>query len=386
MILKRKTPLLLLFVLFIYNPSSSQSIEEWVELERKKQANHKIEQEKLFDSYNKRSTQDFDKWNKKQEKEFSDFKAKTLKSWGDFHTPTQKKWVEYSDDGKSVSVVDFEKGIIKIEVLAEDQEKPNQVKKNLTQAITRVLTSQGSSSAAPQEGGQIVSHKPILVDQVDGLNLASKNEAKKIAQKEIKQSNKEKLKSGKVKHTVILKMAPNHIQKRAKPYLELVNKYSRKYGVAADHILATIHTESYFNPMAKSHVGAIGLMQLMPQFGGKEAYEHVTGKDTRPTTSYLYKVENNIELGCVYISLLQKNYFKHVKDKTSLRYLSIAAYNTGPGNTARAFTNKKVIGPAVKIINNQNSNWVYHKLKEDLPYEETRDYLEKVEKRRNIYR
>jgi membrane-bound lytic murein transglycosylase C len=65
-----------------------------------------------------------------------------------------------------------------------------------------------------------------------------------------------------------------------------------------------------------------------------------------------------------------------VADPVSREYMTIAAYNTGPGNAMRVFSRDR--GTASARINSMSPMEVYHKLKADLPYAETRRYLDKV--------
>ncbi len=66
----------------------------------------------------------------------------------------------------------------------------------------------------------------------------------------------------------------------------------------------------------------------------------------------------------------------------------IAAYNTGAGNVAKTFNydNSRNITKASTIINSMTPEQVYNKLISDLPYEETRKYLQKVIERQAIYK
>lgn len=91
----------------------------------------------------------------------------------------------------------------------------------------------------------------------------------------------------------------------------LVALNSQKYGVDPALVHAVIKQESGGNQNAKSPVGAIGAMQLMP--------ETAKGLGVDPNT-----LEGNIEGGTKYLSQLQKQF-------NGNNQLAVAAYNAGPG-------------------------------------------------------
>jgi len=97
---------------------------------------------------------------------------------------------------------------------------------------------------------------------------------------------------------------------------QLVIKYASKYKVPVDLALALINQESGFNPNAKSHVGAMGLGQLMPAtaktLGVKNAYDP----------------EQNAEASMRHLG----NLIIHYKGNTDL---ALAAYNAGMGNVQK---------------------------------------------------
>lgn len=105
-------------------------------------------------------------------------------------------------------------------------------------------------------------------------------------------------------------------KKEITPY---VNKIASKYGMDSAFIHAIISAESAYNPNATSHVGAMGLMQLMP----------FTAK--RFGVSNAYNPRQNIRAGVRYLKLLYKEF-------GSLE-LAAAGYNAGE-NAVRKYGNK----------------------------------------------
>jgi membrane-bound lytic murein transglycosylase C len=65
-----------------------------------------------------------------------------------------------------------------------------------------------------------------------------------------------------------------------------------------------------------------------------------------------------------------------VANHVSREYCVIAAYNTGPTNVLRTFSRDHAL--AVQRVNGLQSASVYDQLRQHLPFQETRLYLEKV--------
>jgi soluble lytic murein transglycosylase-like protein len=100
------------------------------------------------------------------------------------------------------------------------------------------------------------------------------------------------------------------------PYGELIYEKARKYDVDPALVAAVIEQESRFKPRAKSHVGARGLMQLMPRTG-----RWMGARD-------LYNPEQNVDAGVKYIAYLNRRFDGDTKK-------IVAAYNGGEGNVMR---------------------------------------------------
>ena len=91
---------------------------------------------------------------------------------------------------------------------------------------------------------------------------------------------------------------------------EIILSASERYGVDADLVRAVIKVESDFNPQARSHKGARGLMQLMPE----------TARQRNVTN--IYSPGENVDGGVRHLRFLLDLY------RGDLR-LTLAAYNAG---------------------------------------------------------
>lgn len=84
----------------------------------------------------------------------------------------------------------------------------------------------------------------------------------------------------------------------AKRILAAVYENSRQYDVAPELILSVIQVESEFNPRARSHAGAIGLMQITPVTG---IYVGRTLGLPVDDEQALYDIETNVQIGTVFM-------------------------------------------------------------------------------------
>jgi len=77
-----------------------------------------------------------------------------------------------------------------------------------------------------------------------------------------------------------------------------------------------------------------------------------------------------------YLNVLSYNQLEDIENAVSREYCVISAYNTGPRNVFKAFSSNAAT--AVNQINSLQPPAVYDRLRANLPYQETRDYLAKV--------
>ncbi|TFG35861.1 MAG: tetratricopeptide repeat protein [Nitrospirales bacterium] len=136
-------------------------------------------------------------------------------------------------------------------------------------------------------------------------------------------------------------------------YWPKVEGLAERYDIDPFLVLAIVREESRFDADARSVAGALGLMQLMP----KTAYRLDNRLGLGIDNSYeILNVKNNLHLGTYYLSSL-------VKEFGSYTY-AIAAYNAG----------EKI----VKKWRKQKRYRSTDEFIEDIPYEETRNYVKRV--------
>ena len=143
-------------------------------------------------------------------------------------------------------------------------------------------------------------------------------------------------------------------------YGEEIEKHAKRQNLDPDLVRALILQESYYNPRAKSRVGATGLMQLMPP----TAKEHARRLGIVFGTSRLENPDVNIQLGTYHLRMLV-NLFR------GNTYLAVASYNAGQGNVMkwrRAAPRK----PMDEFL-------------ESIPFPETRNYVKRVTMLKSTY-
>lgn len=136
------------------------------------------------------------------------------------------------------------------------------------------------------------------------------------------------------------------------PFREQVVARTQAIGLDAAYVYGLIRQESRFIMDARSHVGASGLMQVMPatarwtakRLGMPYTADLITDRDT------------NIAIGTGYLKLV-------LDDLEGSQAMAAAAYNAGPGRPRR-WREGPPLEPAI---------WA-----ENIPFNETRDYVKKV--------
>jgi membrane-bound lytic murein transglycosylase C len=313
---------------------------------------------------------------REQEEEWQRTLNEIDRVWGDRVASTRKEWVDYPSGYGSRGRVHFDKGYVRVSTLvpANTPEAVARAKKELEKRFRKLISSDNAAKINVLKG-QIINRRGR---QVTGANVNSYIKKEVLPRARV-QKKPVKGKDGikKYKVTAQVPMAKGHIHTRAGQYKPIIIRHSRRFNVAPELVMAVTHTESSFNPLARSGAGAYGLMQIIPRYAGREAYKHVHGTDTIIKPKYLYDPNNNVELGSAYLGLLLTNYYGNMNDRLKTRYLSICAYNWGPTSITRKVVNRY-------NISGMSSQAVYKLLLARTP-EETRNYLGRVEGRSRTY-
>lgn len=136
-------------------------------------------------------------------------------------------------------------------------------------------------------------------------------------------------------------------------YDTAILKASKKNGLDPSWLFGIARQESAFNPSARSHVGATGLMQLMPKTG--KLIARLINQPMKKT-SELLNPDRNIQLGSAY---LRRMYDQNQHNPV----LATASYNAGPHRIKRWIPTQNL--PA--------DIWI-----ENIPFKETRHYTQSV--------
>ena len=335
--------------------------------------------EKIRRDWDKQKAEMENQWEQVHEemvREWTLFKQEVERKWQEFVHSTNKDWVEYSPAKDTRSRVDFEKGKIIFEAVVPENEPAavEKARQKIEEQVKKVFNERDIADKRVLENQVVTGEGKPVVDE--NLDEYLQEEVLKDVEPEPKpyQANDGVKRR---RYSVEIDMVPEHIRIRAEKYLPIVKKNAGRFKLKPQLILAVIHTESYFNPRAISSCNAVGIMQIIPKYAGKDAYRHIYGKDKKISRKYLFNPENNIELGSAYLALLRYRHFRNVEGETKNRYVSICGYNWGP--TAMR---KKII--KIYPLSTMADEDVYRLLREKTPAE-TRDYIKKVRNRMPVY-
>jgi membrane-bound lytic murein transglycosylase C len=288
--------------------------------------------------------------------------------------------VKYSQGYRTRAVVDFDQGRLFVETL--DLADPVGT---LTRTVTTALLTPDDPSAV-----EMFSTRPVrlggqpylqgVVSDQTGRPIAGAAHAEAYARHLVTRQRHSRVvqtpDGPRLLYYVSLPLMADHGGRLARRYAPLVERHARRFGVSRSLVYAVMRVESGFNPFAVSRAGALGLMQLVPESGGRDAYRYARGRERVPDRHYLLDPGNNIELGVAYLSLLERQLQAGVRNPVAREYCIIAAYNGGVDSLLAGFARDPE--QALARINRMSPSQVYEHLRRHHPYGETRRYVSRV--------
>lgn len=176
-------------------------------------------------------------------------------------------------------------------------------------------TSQHIHGLSPYHSAAIQFEETVFIKKLELAKQKEIEDKETQSKRQLSYDKKIKAKIRQVISDYQRRMDPRHFEEI--PGVILAE--SKTYGYDPMFVTALIITESSFNNKARSHRGAMGLMQILPRTGVALASEKEMAWKGRST---LYNPEVNIALGTFYLNKLE-NRFGDLN-------LALEAYNHGP--------------------------------------------------------
>ncbi len=139
-----------------------------------------------------------------------------------------------------------------------------------------------------------------------------------------------------------------------RPFADQVARFAGEKALPQSLVFGIVHQESGFDPTAKSHSGARGLMQIMPATG-KELAKRL---GMSFSTQRLFEPEYSLRLGTTYFRQMLGIFDNRVE-------LALAGYNGGPGRIGRLWREQQTPGEVDRFL-------------EGLTIVESRNYVKRI--------
>lgn len=163
-----------------------------------------------------------------------------------------------------------------------------------------------------QIAGDLSSAQRIASEVAGGVGSAVQDMAKTVAPTTVAEAVAE----APAKLAVMTEDVKQAFFKSEIPFGSLIYSEAKKNNLPPELVAAVAHTESKFVPTARSHAGAVGLMQLVPRTGRWLGAKNLTDP------------VQNVQAGAKYLRYLTDRFDGNTQK-------AIAAYNAGEGNVRR---------------------------------------------------
>ena len=168
-----KKAIILLILIFVAIFDGAVYAQNYNDLSRDAFNKFKEEQLKKFQDFKSESVKKYNEYAEAMRAEYMDYLSSLKKVWGEENVveDTQTTWVEYGDDLKSRSVVDFDNGKIEVEIVLDDVNESDStiINELLVNAVDDLLNNKGQTLPYDSkiDKQQEISDTPILDGLVD---------------------------------------------------------------------------------------------------------------------------------------------------------------------------------------------------------------------------
>lgn len=168
----KKTYILSIFILFALSLGAQNESDhlDTLKMQFEEEAAQSVDD---FERYSEEARIEYEKYEAQMRAEYFEYVRSIKGVWGEdsIIDDTRTEWVEYSDDYKSRSIVDFDKGSISIQIALEDIHHYDsaEIDRRISEAIEKMLDSKGSTCPyiSTVDKRQTLTNRPILEGLVD---------------------------------------------------------------------------------------------------------------------------------------------------------------------------------------------------------------------------
>jgi membrane-bound lytic murein transglycosylase C len=342
-----------------------------------------------------------------------DYQSRIRRQWPNAEVSNATRWVSYSNDYAVRKVVDFKSNLIEISLenlYNNGQPDVAAVRAGAQAAVVELLASRLSDAEqhdpvalalndvfeerGAMQGGD--TEDPLVFPELFAGTDPDASEVAAVAERLMQGSRiRFQALSASVGNlpvidrrqvTYVVPLPANRAHLKARQYHPVVKRHADRAGLPVAGVLAMMHAESQFNPLARSHAPAFGLMQVVPSTMGKQAALVLFHDARLLSPRYLADADRNIEVATAYLGELYNGQAAGITNPQSRWYFVQAAYKIGLAEAARNFDAGADSDKAVMAINKLQPTQVLQRLTRQDAKVPLRDYFTQVQQLQAAYK
>lgn len=318
-----------------------------------------------------------------------EYKADLKNFWPKTETTSAHIWLQYWDNYKAKTVIDYHKAQLRFAVYANHEKEAFLKILALYEKITKhsVLDANKQDIIENKVANKLNLTNDTLYNNEMLLSpLISSQEQTLIKDKILEQELTQIPRENNVSIFISkVNLPKNAILQKANIYKPIIEKLSQDTNISEELIYSIIHAKSSFNTLARNNIPAFGLMQITPHNIGIKSYYAIYGKKKILYSRYLYNPKNNIELGVAYLRSLYHKKLTHIQNPANRLQCTIVAYDIGVENMSKVFIESNDTQNASDIINNLTPVQIYKKFMKKLQNKKTKKFLFNVNRHLQFY-